>query len=876
MRSIRLFVPLLACLLIVGFAVPMMGQGETIITIAIQEWMSDVFNDKLFDAFEAEHPGVKVVTVPVGNSMYYSSAAWMLEEHLDSAQEYTSKADVLTVSSYTLSPEATRAGYFLDLTPLVNSDPSFNADDFFPAALKSFQWDGATWGIPLSVSTQLLIYNKKAFDDAGLTYPDERWTLDDLAVAARTLTTYDEDGDVDVPGMEFYNVGLLFRTILGEGFYDNTIIPNPPKFDHPELPALLETWIELQNDLRTNGQYDYNAVPMSLNTPWKLTNPDGEEWGASLLPGGTAGVDVQGYAVSAGTANPELAYELAKFVSSDPLVVQRMFANSPARRSLVGVEVEDSNVFMPALPDEVQALIERAVEVGIPTSELRYNDYLNMAIASLSSEGQIDTQAMVEEAEAKALEAMETAAARRGATILFVSTPVPTPSFGADQMLLNFGLSFYTSELPNQPEWDRLVTDFLATHPAVGNVNLTTQFFSQDGMETVDCYYQPSNAVPYLELEDYISLDPFMDADPAFDRGDFIGDTLTQMQREGRTWGYPISIQPQILWYNYEIFNEQGLPAPEDGWSIDEFRDALEQLKGTLEDEDAPVFRAESFGNTYLLMLIAAYGGVPYDYRTDPPTINFNEPDTVDAIRQILDLAKEGYINYQQLVSNGGMFGGFGAPILSESLTGFSWRLRNRIDPVSSFQEPYFLTTYPYGNEFTPVAYDIGAAYIQDHAQNPEICYQFIAYIAQRPDLFAAIPARRSQLTDPSLSAAWGADMAALYQTFGELIESPNALILTRQYAGNDSFNTYVEPMWLNKAFDNYVLNGGDLETELATAQQRAEEYRECVSGIPEVNLAELDTPEASQAHYRQFTDCAISVDPSMQEWFSWYYQEVE
>jgi hypothetical protein len=82
--------------------------------------------------------------------------------------------------------------------------------------------------------------------------------------------------------------------------------------------------------------------------------------------------------------------------------------------------------------------------------------------------------------------------------------------------------------------------------------------------------------------------------------------------------------------------------------------------------------------------------------------------------------------------------------------------------------------------------------------------------------------------------------------------------------------------MWLNKAFDQYVLEDADLETVLAEADQMAKSYRDCASGIPEVDLAELDTQESSLAYYRQFIDCAVGLDPSLKETFSYYYEETD
>lgn len=864
-------------LLLVGVISPLLGQGETIVTVAAQGWMSDVLNDQLFDGFEADHPGVKVVLAQVSDEvMYYGSGAWELDEHLESSAAFASSADVLMMSSYQLSVESTRAGHFLDLAPLINSDPNFNTDDFFPAAWQAVQWDGGIWAIPVSASVQMVVYNQIAFDEAGLSYPNDRWTMQDYVDAALALTTYDEDGEVEVPGMNAWGT-LLIRALLGEGFYDPTTLPNEPRFDHPELPALLEKWQELQEAMMTSGDYDYNAVPLTINSPWQLTNPPSgdqtQKWAGSLLPGGTAGIDVQSFAVSAGTLQPELAYALANYLSQQPIIVNRFFGDSPARKSMVGVEADDDFFSRPAIPEDVQALIEQGLANGIPSSELRFSDYINAALGTMDADG-LDIAGVLEKAQETAVASMQAASERRGSTILAVMTPVPTPAVAADQIVLQFGLTLYSSDIPNRGEWDQLIKEFTAAYPAVGNVDLKTQFFRPEDMEKIDCYYQPYNIVPDADLTTLVSLDPYMDADPAFDRSDFLGNTLSLVQRDGRTWAYPIDILPSVLWYNSETFSSANLSSPEDGWTVDEFHDALMQLQAAAEDPDEPVFIPESFSNTYLLLLAAAYGGVPYDYSTTPPGIHFTEPANVDALRQVLDLAKEGYIDYQQLVStNFSSGGGFGQPIYGESFNRYNWRMQSRENTAaeSDTADPYRLSNYPRGGQTVPMAYGIGAAYINAKAQNAEACYRWIAQLAKRPDLFGGVPVRRSQVNDPSLVSALGEDVVSLYQNFAVTISDPNALFIPTQYS---DFNTYVETMWLNKTFDNYVLKDGNLETDLVDAERFISEYRTCVEPIPDISPMELTEQTAARAYYRQFADCAISVDPSLESQFSWYYQE--
>src|SRR6185369_2081705 len=107
-------------------------------------------------------------------------------------------------------------------------------------------------------------------------------------------------------------------------------------------------------DIQPSGNFEYNKVPLLLNQPWQLTNPTSpdseQQWAGSLLPGGIAGLDVQGFAVSGGTLNPELAYALANFMSSNAAMLNILYGTTHARRSLVGVKDENASYIPPPIP----------------------------------------------------------------------------------------------------------------------------------------------------------------------------------------------------------------------------------------------------------------------------------------------------------------------------------------------------------------------------------------------------------------------------------------------------------------------------------------------------------------------------------------------
>ena len=293
-----------------------------------------------------------------------------------------------------------------------------------------------------------------------------------------------------------------------------------------------------------------------------------------------------------------------------------------------------------------------------------------------------------------------------------------------------------------------MISDFSASDPDVGNVNLDTDFgAATDYADRDDCFYLGSNAVPSLDETTILNLDPYMDADPNFDQNDVVGGIMVQLQKGNHTWAYPLVIQAQTMSYNSQIFQQAGVPAPENGWTVSQFSDALTTLKNYL---NAEPFVPNDFDGELLMMLIAAYGGLPIDYRTSPATLNFNDSATINAIQQVLDLAKNGYIKYTQLAATGGGFrivtvdGSNQPAITTDSLGGF----RRFFGGPNAGNNPNRLVGFPTGT-YNGTSYNITAGYISAKAQNPDACYRWLSYLAQHIDVFGAMPARLSQINDP-------------------------------------------------------------------------------------------------------------------------------
>ena len=79
----------------------------------------------------------------------------------------------------------------LDLTDKVAASEKLEMDKFPSDIKEMYQYDGKTYAVPKDIDTIALWYNKDMFDEAGIAYPDDTWTWDDLYDAAVKLTKDD-------------------------------------------------------------------------------------------------------------------------------------------------------------------------------------------------------------------------------------------------------------------------------------------------------------------------------------------------------------------------------------------------------------------------------------------------------------------------------------------------------------------------------------------------------------------------------------------------------------------------------------------------------------------------------------------------------------
>ncbi|MEQ8676839.1 MAG: extracellular solute-binding protein [Aggregatilineales bacterium] len=825
---------LVVSLLLIGFSFSLSTQAQEniILTVAVDSFDQDRLATTVFDDFEAQNPGVRVEMIDPGDSIFMASIYAGVDDHLNAVANYASQADILPLSPWQLSSVMTRAGYILNLEPLVNSDASLAINTYPPAIWEAFQWDGGLWGLPTRADLLMFDYIPAAFDAAGLTYPDASWTIDDIANAARAIATRDANGTVTVPGFWTSSESTLFRALLGTGFDDPTTFPSVPDYTNPELARLMQIWADLEreNVIRQPQGINPDQFPFRVTNMGSLNQQTNRM--AALLPNNTAGVDIEGYVVSGGTQYPDLAYQLVRYITTNPEFIALSFSPIPAQSGENNIRAD------------LQPLVDLALPNAFGFGARRYFYGIEQALDAMVNTGISAEEALIQ-ADSTVRNDLQIADAR--ANELFIVENNAIPSLNSGEIVLNFGVLTTIFPMPNQSDWEALADAFTAIDPEVAHISINARNDPLETMSNNDCLYSPGNPVNLLVDNGLVlSLDPFLDVDPNFDPNAVIGGALGQLQRDNQTWGLPVGLSPAVLWYNEATLSNLGLTPQAVTWSINDF-DAV------LSSAENPTLLPIELGNTPWLMLMAAYGGLPIDYRTTPPTINFTDPDAIGAIQLVLDLGKNGDIGYRPLgqVTMGGAPAGDPntVPLHTDRLGLLSYRFLQSPDGDTG---GYNLVTYPQGM-YTPVSYNIQTAFINRDTPYRDACYRWISYIAQQPQTFNVMPISRAVLENQAYVATQDARALDVYTTFADFTRREDAIVFPRTFG--TGLGDALPMIWLNRAFDNYVLQGADLQTELALAQMLTLDYQACYNAINTQDTATFQ---------QQVNDCVSNVDPTL------------
>lgn len=162
---------------------PSVPEPQSKVTISVaHSWDATFFErQKQFDElFMERHPNIEVVAENTPFSDY-------LQKY--SAQAAGDALPDVMYSQFAWAQQLIQAGLFIPLDDYIANDPEFNLVDFVEPSLVSYRHEEQLYLIPYDEGPGVLYYNKEIFDEAGIPYPDETWTLERLKEVAIELTS---------------------------------------------------------------------------------------------------------------------------------------------------------------------------------------------------------------------------------------------------------------------------------------------------------------------------------------------------------------------------------------------------------------------------------------------------------------------------------------------------------------------------------------------------------------------------------------------------------------------------------------------------------------------------------------------------------------
>ncbi len=284
-------------------------------------------------AFEASHPGVTVQVEAYGDSYDTKIAAgfgagdppdvmymWNFPAY---------EASLLPLDSYLA------AATDMDMTDIASGLMNY-------AQVHDADGTTRTLGVPAGYTTHVVYYNKDLYDAAGLAYPSEGWTWDDLRANALKLAKPEEkvfgfgvDGNPDVYDFENYLWSNGTSWISPDG---TTTVGY---LNSPETAQIFQMFVDMVKaneavlfGVGDNGSYrelfNSDKLAMVISGIWPMPDFEaaGKNFGVVGLPAfagkpARSVMDISALSIAKDSKQADLAWEFVKFYASPEAVAMR-------------------------------------------------------------------------------------------------------------------------------------------------------------------------------------------------------------------------------------------------------------------------------------------------------------------------------------------------------------------------------------------------------------------------------------------------------------------------------------------------------------------------------------------------------------------------
>lgn len=744
---------------------------QTTIRFAAFGWTKAEIYDDLIAAYEEENPDLRVEFVSLEESLGidWRGTTPMPE---DAAQRLVQAADVV---HWLFSRDMVAQGLLRDLTPFIEADAGFRAEDYFPGMLESGRWQAGIWALPALADMGVILYDRAAFDQAGVPYPQPGWRWDDFRATANAVTVREGDDVTRWGFVGSWPEPRIFAEGLAGPLLDDATNPPTPRFDDPQVVEAVRRYAQLvlydgvvpyfgPQDGSTQPEGEEQAlIGQGKAAMWFGTSGyaqaaaiDGRDVGTVPFPAGSPDAAANplwtqwSLMMSAGTAQPAAAWRWIAFLSRQNLYREGMVKFYPPRRSVFEAagfwdEMDEERAATPAPTFAVAPPSEPTSETAVP--------------------------------------------------ITFSPRPAA------------YDLALYRE----------LARQFQSEHPGIAvEVRLAA---GEEGPPSLaglaagaDCFQWFPTLSGAADRAAILSLEPFLGADASFPSDDFWPGVWEPFIREGEAWGLPADVTLLVVEYNRDLFDAAGVAYPALDWTWDELAARAAALTEGEGEARRYGFAARAGDLAALVLMTERLAARLLDEGSEPTAFTLNDPATVEAVRSHAEFVASYGIQNEDLQ----------ALIDADRAAMWARSTAERVLRGNGQAADVGVAPLPSGPGGAYV--EISGYFVSARTEHPQACWQWIAFLSGQSEIAWGLPARRSVAESERYRQRVVGEHADVY------------LAGVASAAGPSTFQTFSAEEWLvpgliwySRAYDQVLGGEATAEEALAAAQALAESYRTCI-----------------------------------------------
>lgn len=362
--------------------------------------------------------------------------------------------------------------------------------------------------------------------------------------------------------------------------------------------------------------------------------------------------------------------------------------------------------------------------------------------------------------------------------------------------------------LPQVEPYQKAVDEFNAANPDIKVTMINapwSEYWQQRQVDTASgklpdiWLFVPGFGAQWLYGNQLLPLNSYVDADPDIDLADANQTMLKYLTLDDTLYGIGYDFNGQVVYYNPDLFEQAGVPAPTEGWTTEDLDNAARTISESLSTDSRKVWGFAGGGTDWVLE--GWYRGFGSRMITDDGKYGANNEGGIAAIEYFSDMIHDGITPIPDPKDPNGQaqslfISGNVAMILGVGHTTYI---------LDDAGVDFGIARLPVGPE-AQVGTGLGGAYvITASTPHPDEAYRFLAYITSGPVLAkvvtTGVPARNS---------AWG-QLSDHMTEFAEKVQ------------GFEPFNAVrgsFQVMDIQRRIMSEVWNG---TKDVATAQQEIE-----------------------------------------------------